>query len=761
MSAGTITNAGFMQPESFCKIARGGNAAALEEDWVRLLDSEQATPKRLADYDVVLQTLCENDRQDLAETLAWSAIEAARVGADDVEVVTLAGRLLTAIGKSPTLGPQVADLYMEVYSDREGLEALVEEAGVAGGRPPRRAIRTMEVCLSLSEGDVVVDRHEDGAARIDTIDTDTWTFGITTEDGPETLGAVHLADRFEKADPGDYRVLRALDPPRFAQFMDEEPAAMLEQILQARGGTIDSDRLEQMFVPDTLTPAKWKKWWTKARAALKKSRKIQLEGRTPYNLTYIDHPDSHDDQILDAIQRTKHQPLKRLEVVEQYVKDCRHEGREPSAELLGSAHKTLAAQAKVNQDKGFADTPLFWIVVRRLENLAGVEKPGEGIIALLRKSKDITEVIAAIPDDSLLVDLCDAIVEARPDDWKDVFDYVLPKLPLPACERAAKLLADAGYTAQQFDPIVQEIISEPVDHNEALLWLWDGPGVEAARPNLPALTLLRRILAALEKCRTRDEIPKPVSRRIGQRSRTILAARKYDRFAQCVDEIESGMATALYNQIFRLDNLGRAVYEDVLNLIRAKHTIRRETKQVIPQWAREDVLFVTEEGMSRKQAEIDHHVNVKMKENARAIGEAASHGDLSENSEYKFALEERDLLRARLAQMNDEMSKAQVINPDDVPLDRVGVGSRVTFRKVDGAEEYEMLMLSPWEADIDQGRLNYKAPLPQRLMGKTLGERVDLDHIVDPGTYEIVRLGNALIDVETPSSAHAASGSAT
>ena len=92
-----------MQPESICKIARGGNASALEEDWMRLLESEQATPRRLAQYDVVLQTLCENGRQELAETIAWTAIEGLRSQHDDGEVVALAGRFLTVIGKSAVL----------------------------------------------------------------------------------------------------------------------------------------------------------------------------------------------------------------------------------------------------------------------------------------------------------------------------------------------------------------------------------------------------------------------------------------------------------------------------------------------------------------------------------------------------------------------------------------------------------------------------------------------------------------------------------
>jgi transcription elongation factor GreA len=159
---------------------------------------------------------------------------------------------------------------------------------------------------------------------------------------------------------------------------------------------------------------------------------------------------------------------------------------------------------------------------------------------------------------------------------------------------------------------------------------------------------------------------------------------------------------------------------------------------------RDDVLFVTREGLSRKQQEIDHHVNVKMRENAKAIGRAAEHGDLSENAEYKFALEERDLLRARLAQMNAEVEAAELITPEEVPVEHVGIGTKAIFKRVRDGEPYELSFLGPWEADAEKGRLNYRAPLAQAVLGKRIGDTIEFDHTGAAGTYEIVALENAL-----------------
>ena len=203
------------------------------------------------------------------------------------------------------------------------------------------------------------------------------------------------------------------------------------------------------------------------------------------------------------------------------------------------------------------------------------------------------------------------------------------------------------------------------------------------------------------------------------------------------------MAAALRTQIVPLDNLGRAVYEDLLNHLRDRFPSRDAAPTVEP-WAREDVLYTTQVGLTRKRKEIEQHVNVKMKENAKAIGAAAERGDLSENSEYKFALEERDLLRARLAQMNAELAMARVMTSADVPTDHVGVGTRVVFERTADGGRYEMSFVGPWEADHTKNWFNYKAPLSQEIMGKKVGDIVRFDHSAATGEFRIIELHNAL-----------------
>jgi transcription elongation GreA/GreB family factor len=160
-------------------------------------------------------------------------------------------------------------------------------------------------------------------------------------------------------------------------------------------------------------------------------------------------------------------------------------------------------------------------------------------------------------------------------------------------------------------------------------------------------------------------------------------------------------------------------------------------------WLDDGVLFGTREGMSKREDELKYLINVKMAENAKAIGEAAARGDLSENSEYKFALEERDLLRARVATIQNELSRARLLTVNDVTTDAVNIGTRVTMTGPEG-ERHDITVLGPWEANVEKRIYNYQAPLCLRLKALHVGDTVTLDLGGEERAYRIDAIVNAL-----------------
>ncbi len=106
----------------------------------------------------------------------------------------------------------------------------------------------------------------------------------------------------------------------------------------------------------------------------------------------------------------------------------------------------------------------------------------------------------------------------------------------------------------------------------------------------------------------------------------------------------------------------------------------------------------------------------------REIRRAVEMGDLKENSEYKAALERQQFVQARLGQLNMRLSKLGTIDMDQIPLDRVGLGSTVIVQE-EGSKERETYILVFGDAsDFEEGQVTMGSPIGRALAGKAVGE---------------------------------------
>ncbi|MBD3277819.1 MAG: hypothetical protein GF388_05935 [Candidatus Aegiribacteria sp.] len=145
-----------------------------------------------------------------------------------------------------------------------------------------------------------------------------------------------------------------------------------------------------------------------------------------------------------------------------------------------------------------------------------------------------------------------------------------------------------------------------------------------------------------------------------------------------------------------------------------------------------DFLFSSRASIKRREEALTRLKQVEIPAAADAIGEAASHGDLSENAEYKAAMEKRDLLLDRLRRWSEELQLYRPYPVNEINGSTVSPGTRVTLQESGGAEDVRMLeIVGPLDADPDRDLINYMAPLGKTLLGKSVG-----DVIVLPGRDE-------------------------
>ncbi|MXO71718.1 transcription elongation factor GreA [Alteraurantiacibacter buctensis] len=108
-----------------------------------------------------------------------------------------------------------------------------------------------------------------------------------------------------------------------------------------------------------------------------------------------------------------------------------------------------------------------------------------------------------------------------------------------------------------------------------------------------------------------------------------------------------------------------------------------------------------------------------------AIEEARAHGDLSENAEYHAAKERQGQVEAQIAELEDKVSRAQIIDPTTLSGDRVVFGATVTVLDEDD-KEHRYQIVGQAESDAKNGRISYDSPLGRALIGRSLGDEVEV-----------------------------------
>ncbi len=124
----------------------------------------------------------------------------------------------------------------------------------------------------------------------------------------------------------------------------------------------------------------------------------------------------------------------------------------------------------------------------------------------------------------------------------------------------------------------------------------------------------------------------------------------------------------------------------------------------------------------------------------KAIEEARSHGDLSENAEYHSAREKQSFIEGRLAELEDKIARAEVIDIAQLSGKIIRFGATVTVADEDTDEESTYQIVGEDEADISAGRLSVTSPLAKALIGRQSGDSVDINTPGGAKGYEVVKV---------------------
>ena len=147
---------------------------------------------------------------------------------------------------------------------------------------------------------------------------------------------------------------------------------------------------------------------------------------------------------------------------------------------------------------------------------------------------------------------------------------------------------------------------------------------------------------------------------------------------------------------------------------------------------------MTVDGYNHLHEELKRLKTVERPSVVRAIAEARTHGDLAENAEYHAARERQSFIEGRLAELEDKIARAEVIDVSKLSGSVVKFGATVTLADEETDEEQTFRIVGEDEADIKNGRLSVTSPLARALIGKTNGDSVEVSTPRGNKSYEVV-----------------------
>lgn len=131
---------------------------------------------------------------------------------------------------------------------------------------------------------------------------------------------------------------------------------------------------------------------------------------------------------------------------------------------------------------------------------------------------------------------------------------------------------------------------------------------------------------------------------------------------------------------------------------------------------------ITKKGLEKMRKDLQRLKKEERPKVIQAIAEARSHGDISENAEYEAAKEKQSHVEGRIKWLEDRIARANVIDTDNVPKDRVVFGTTVLLEDSDSGKEIRYMIVGEDEADVDNGSISVVSPIARALIGKRIDD---------------------------------------
>jgi len=571
-----------------------------------------------------------------------------------------------------------------------------------------------------------------GFGVISGFDEDRGMILIDFEDDERTSHAmdpVFCIDKLELLSEDSILSQHRKNKDEIEKLAKKEPAELIIKILEQGNDGCMSTREIERILGYMFGSAKGKRWWTATKKVLIKDPRIAVPNKKSEPYVLRDEPVKPEQEVLQDFFEEK-RSYEKIVLAEKLF-DLAAEKEDLQTDLPQVlADLTVAIMEAKNLSQ--ADR-LYGIWVRN--NLArdveeDVEKLEPTSASILKECEEDLPALADLMPAKFHSRFLDLVARTYPDNWRDLVLNLLQNTAVKFSGECAHFLIDREESKLLIKSLNlwldEQSLKAPV-----LLWMLKFRGLSKFKDLLGDM-INPRLLTAVFSAIDYESLKNATSRRIPlaeilSDDRELLS----DILGKGSEENAKDLAQALilnpgFEDLTKRSLLARFIkkFPKIQSLLDREQPGDSSSPASV---ATDDTLIVSKASYDRKLADLDLITKEKIPANSQAIEAARELGDLKENAEYQMAKDDQKVLLARQAELQSDLMRAKATDFTEAPADFVGIGSIVDLQDLVTGEKIKYTILGAWDSDPENNILSYLTPLGQSILGKKVGEKVQID----------------------------------
>ncbi len=610
-----------------------------------------------------------------------------------------------------------------IFMNSEAVSALVaKNPSLKAAKAKLEAMEPGSYCIHRSWGFGLIKAYDEASQKL-TIDF--------AEKKGHPMDPAFCISTMEVLPANHILVRKQTDAAKVADLVEKNPAQLVVETLASYPNSATTAIDLEITLAQLLGEEKFKKWWSTAKKAIAKDPRIAVPAKKTECYFVRETPVSAEDEITEAFNGTR-SARRRIALAEKLI--AATDKKNIKADLKAILAGVSEAVKESNQLD--AAERLYGAAVRDdLARLAGVEvaamDPSQ--VSLIANPRDLVAISEKIPV-QFQGRFLDLTKEAHPIEFRDLVFTLLKTSQGKFTTECINFLVDNGYA----DDLASTLRRWQVEQNlraPVLLWVVKNRHSKKFAKLLNEL-ITPRLLGAIFFAIDYEALQAASARRIPLAD---ILSEDTDLIADLLSTADPETARDLANTLMLNQGFEELTKKSLLaRFIKIFPNIQSLVASDAE--GKEEQLLVSRASYDRKREEYDTIVSKKIPENSKAIAAAREHGDLKENSEYKMAKQDQQVLMAQKTLLEKDLGRARVTDFKEATIEQVSVGSIAEVRDLKTGKTTAYTVLGAWDSDPDNQVIAYKTPLGLAILGKKPGDQVKVKIGSTEENYQIVSI---------------------